>query len=110
MGTYVLHEHTFPCQVGKYPFEGGRPVLAHLLLLALASKFARHQLIDGHLILRHHRRQDFIHRQLFTARLKLLDDVLSLFGLQERFGLAEDDLDAFAPRITPSRTSGFRAT
>jgi hypothetical protein len=22
MGTYVLHEHTFPCQVGKYPFKG----------------------------------------------------------------------------------------
>jgi hypothetical protein len=22
MGTYVLHEHTFPCQEGRYPFEG----------------------------------------------------------------------------------------
>jgi hypothetical protein len=22
MGTYVLHEHTFPCQVGKYLFKG----------------------------------------------------------------------------------------
>jgi hypothetical protein len=23
-GTYVLHEHTFPCQVGNYPLTGGK--------------------------------------------------------------------------------------